>query len=259
MFEGHLGIILTEKLLADNPPAPELLDPVSSLYDSFSSNALLPKDRRKQVSCRDELIGWLEQLPKEEALALFDDNDVGPLALSPILTVVEAFSVMFLTYARHTMTRILTRHCDKEFPDSIQFALRMLRHLHGFVHDHQRLLQENLRVSYLKGNKNIEEQTKDIEYLVQDSERVVKALEEDVRFFVAISSIKEGKLVAMVSKLAFLFLPVSTWAAVMSINGPGQDGFTRFIIFGSLTLPSLLISTFIIFFWKPSNVDSLEF
>lgn len=259
MFGDHLGIILIEKLLADNPPAPELLDPVSSLDDSFSSNALLSKDRRKQVSFRDELIGWLEQLPKEEALALFDDDDGGPLALSPILKVVEAFSVMFLTYARHTVTRILTRHCDKEFPDSIQFALRMLRHLHGFVHDHQRLLQENLRVAYLKGSKNIEEQTNDIKYLVQDSEWAVKALEEDVRFFVAISSIKEGKLVAMVSKLAFLFLPVSTWAAVMSINGPGQDGYTRFIIFGCLTLPSLLVSTLMIFFWKPSNLDSLEF
>lgn len=115
----------------------------------------------------------------------------------------------------------------------------MLRNLHGFFHDHQRLLQENLRVAYLKGSKNIEEQIKDIEYLVQDSERAVKALEEDVRFFVAISSIKERKLVAMVSKLAFIFLPVTTWAAVMSINGPGQDGYTRFIIFGSLALPSL--------------------
>jgi hypothetical protein len=221
MFEGHLGIILTEKLLADNPPAPELLDPVSSLDDSFSSNALLPKDRRKQVSCWDELIGWLHQLLKEEALALFDDNNSEPLALSPILRVVEAFSVMFLTYAQYTMTRIITHHCDKEFPDSIQFALRMLRHLHGYIHDHQRLLQENLRIAYLKGSKNIEEQTKDIEYLVQDLERALKALEEDVRFFVAITSIKEGKLVAMVSKLASLFLPISTWAAVMSINGLG--------------------------------------
>jgi hypothetical protein len=219
----------------------------------------LPSDRRKQVSCRDELVGWLQQLPKEEVLALFNNNNSEPPALCPILKVIEANSVMFLAYAQNTITRILTRHCDKEFPDSIQFALRVLRHLHGYIHDQQRFLQENIRVAYLKGGQNIEEQTKDIECLMQDLERVLKALEEDVRFFVFISSIKEGKLVAVVSKLAFLFLPVSAWAAVMSISGPGQEGYTRFIIFGSLTIPSLLISTFIIFFWKQSNIDSLEF
>jgi hypothetical protein len=135
----------------------------------------------------------------------------------------------------------------------------VLRYLHGYIQDQQQLLQENLRVANLKGSKIIEEQTQDIEYLVQDLESTLKAVDEDVRFFVAASSIKEGKLVSMVSKLAFLFLPISAWAAVMSINGPGQEGYTRFIIFGSLTLPSLLISAFIIFFWKPSNVDSLEF
>jgi hypothetical protein len=211
------------------------------------------------VSCRHELVGWLQQLQKEEALALFDDNNSEPLALCPILKVVEEASIMFLTYAQYTVTRILTLHCDDKFPNSIQFALRVLRYLHGYIQDQQQLLQENLRVANLKGSKIIEEQTQDIKYLVQDLESTLKAVDEDVRFFVAASSIKEGKLVAMVSKLAFLFLPVSAWAAVMSINGPGQEGYTRFIIFGSLTLPSLLISAFIIFFWKPSNVDSLEF
>jgi len=131
---------------------------------------------------------------------------------------------MFLTYAQYTVTRILTLHCDNKFPNSIQFALRVLRYLHGYIRDQEQLLQGNLRVANLKGSKIIEEQTQDIEYLVQDLESTLKAVDEDVRFFVAASSIKEGKLVAMVSKLAFLFLPVSAWAAVMSINGPGQEG-----------------------------------
>jgi len=259
MFGVHLGIILTEKLLTDDPPAPQLPDPVSSIDGDSPSNIPSSIDRSKQVPCRVELLGWLQQLQKEEALALFDNNNSEPLALSLILKVIEETSVMFLAYAQYTMARILTRHCEDDFPDSIQFALRVLRFLHRYIHDHQRLLQENLRIAYLKGSKIIEEQAQDIECLAQDFERTLKALDEDVRFFVATSSIKEGKLVAMVSKLAFLFLPISTWAAVMSINGPGQEGYTRFIIFGSLTLPSLLISAFIIFLWKPSNVDSVEF
>jgi hypothetical protein len=204
-------------------------------------------------------VGWFQQLQNVEASALFDDNSSEPLALCPILKIIEVSSAMFLAYAQYTTARIHTRHCDEKFPDSIQFALRVSRLLHPFIHDQQQLLQGSLRVARLKGSKNIEEQTEDIECLVQDLERALKALDEDMSFLVFISSIKEGKLVAMVSKLAFLFLPVSAWAAVMSINGPGQEGYTRFIIFGSLTLPSLLISTFIIFFWKPSNVDSLEF
>lgn len=56
---------------------------------------------------------------------------------------------------------------------------------------------------------------------MQDLERALKALDEELRFLVFVSSIKEGKLVVMVSKLAFLFLPVSARAAVMSINGLG--------------------------------------
>lgn len=202
----------------------------------------------------------MQQVQKEEALALFDDNNTEPLALCPILKVIEAASVMFLAYAQYTMSRIIkvTRHRDEEFPDSIQFAVRVLRYLHEQIHDQQRFLQDNLRVAYLQGSEN-KEQTEDIESLVQDLGRALKAFNEDVRFFTFTASIRQGKLVAMVSKLAFLFVPVSTWAAVMSISGPGQEGYTRFIIFGILTLLSLLVSTFIIFLWKPSNVESIEF
>src|ERR1700732_913770 len=91
------------------------------------------------------------------SLALFDDNNSEPLALCPILKVVEEASIMFLTYAQYTVTRILTTHCDDKFPNSIQFALRVLRYLHGYIQDQQQLLRENLRVANLKGSNIIEE------------------------------------------------------------------------------------------------------
>jgi len=245
------AIILTDKLLLKDPPRPHILDPVSSLDDD--SNTPGTKGRRDQVSCRIELIGWLQRLSPQDAKALFDDHE--PLALRPVLKIVERASAMFLAHALFTMYRIVTWQCDEQFPDSIPFALRVSRSLHRHIHAQRKSLRVGLRVASLKGAENIAEQVQDIKFLIEDMDGALRALEEDVRFIVSAASIKEGKLVTWVSKYAFLFLPVTTVATILGIS---EQVYTRLAILGSLTVPFVLISIFFMFFWKPSHIDSLR-
>jgi hypothetical protein len=225
---------------------------VITLLDN-GPDTLANSGRRNQVSCRIELVGWLEQLTPLESKRLFDDRE--PLALRPVLKIVERASSKFLAHARFTMSRIVTGHCDNEFPDSITFFIRVSRSLHRHIHDQQKILKLALRVASLNCGGELAEQIQDFKFLIEDMKDALKALEEDVRFLVAAASIREGRIVGWVSKFAFVFLPVSLLAAILAISDPG---YTRFAILGSLGVPFVLISMYLMFFWKPSQIDSLR-
>lgn len=203
--------------------------------------------RQKQVSTRHELISWLQRLKPDEATSLFDDHE--QLALRPVLKIVETSSAMFLDNARYLMARILTRNCDAQFPDRVDFFLVILRSLQRWLHLQKKLLRSTLHIASLRGGGDIGEQKEDFGYLITEIDDALKALEEDVRFLVAEASIQEGKIVGWVSKFAALFLPVSLLATILSISGPG---YARWVILGSLSVPFVLISVYIMFFWKPA-------
>jgi hypothetical protein len=134
-------------------------------------------------------MSWLQRLTPDEAKALFDDHE--QLALRPVLKIVESNVVMFLAHARHIMNRILTRHCDGQFPESIPFFLHISRSLHRYIHEQQRILRYSLRVASLRGGDDIAEQKQDFAFLAGDMDGTLKALEEDVRFLVGEASIRE--------------------------------------------------------------------
>lgn len=228
-----------------------MLDVITSVDDD--SDTLANNSRRNQVSCREELVRWLQQLKTQDAKVLFDDHE--PLALRPVLKTVERASATYLAHARYITGRIVTRHCDKGFPDSIPFFLQVLRSMHWEVYDYQKILRLALRVASLKGGEKIAEQIQDFKFLIEDMKDMLKSLEEDVRFLAAAASIREGKIVGWVSKFASLFLPVSLLANILAISDPG---YTRFVILGGLSVPFVLISMYLMFFWKPSKIDSLS-
>jgi hypothetical protein len=252
MSNAFLGIILTDQLISKAPSASYISHAVTSLDKKLETPAT--GGRQYQVSSRKELIRWLQQLNLEEAKALFNNDE--PLALRPVLKIVERTSAMFLAHARYIMLRIVTRKCDEEFPDNISFFLTISRALHRHIHDQQKLLRYALRVASLKGGENISEQIEDFGFLNEDMEGALKALEEDVRFLVSAASIREGKIVGWVSKFAALFLPVSLLATILSISDPG---YMRWVILGGLSVPFVVISIFLMFFWKPPHLDSLKF
>lgn len=199
------------------------------------------------MSARRELISWVQRLQPNEAKALFDDHK--QLALRPVLKLVESSGAMFLDHARYMMSRILTHNHDPQFPDSIPFFLRISRSLHRYIHLQQKLLRSSLRVASLRGGDDITEQEQDFSFLSSEMENTLKALEEDVRFFVGEASIQEGKIVGWVSKFAALFLPVSLLATILSIN---DTGYTRWTILGCLSGPFVFICIYFMFFWKPA-------
>jgi hypothetical protein len=207
----------------------------------------LPENGRKlQVSAREEILAHLRRLEPSDALSLFNGNH-DLILLQPVLKIIERMSATFLQHARWTMSRIVTQHCDKQFPDSIPFFLTISRALHRHIHEQKRLLAKAMRIARLKagGSDRVKEQIEDFTHLSE---------EEDVRFIVAVAQIKEGQVVGYVSKLAFYFLPLSLWATILAIS----DDF-RFYILGALSVPSIVFATYIMFFFKPSNVDSLKF
>jgi hypothetical protein len=245
------GIILTDQLISDAPPASYVLNPVT-LPDDDTEN--IDSDRRwYQVSSRRELLSWLHRLSPGEAKALFDDHK--QLALQPILKIVEGEGTMFLAYAHRIMSRILWRHCDTQFPDDISFFLYVSRSLHWFLHRQRRLLRCTLWVATLRGGDDVAEQKRNFDFLASDMDGALKALEEDVRFLVGEASIREGKIVGWVSKFAALFLPVSLLAQILSIGDPG---YARWAILGGLSVPFVLISIYFMFVWKPAHFDSLR-
>jgi hypothetical protein len=140
--------------------------------------------------------------------------------------------------------------------DSISFFLQVSRALHRHLHDQQKLLLSALRVAALRGGNDIAEQKRDFEFLAEDMGNALKALEEDVKFLTSAASIMEGKIVGLVSKFAALFLPVSLLATILAISDPG---YTRWAILGGLSVPFVLISVYLMFFWKPAHLNSLRF
>jgi hypothetical protein len=197
-------------------------------------------------------MSWVQRLTPDEAKALFDDHE--QFALRPVLKIVETNGAMFLSHARYIMRRILTYHCDAQFPKSIPFFLHISRELHRCIHEQQKLLRYSLRVASLRGGDDITQQKQDFASLASDMDGALKALEEDVRFLVGEASIREGKVVGWVSKFAALFLPVSLLATILGISDPG---YARWAILGGLSVPFALISTYFMFFWKPAYFDSL--
>jgi hypothetical protein len=246
---SSLGIILTDQLLSDVPPASHIPNPVSLLDDSenLGTDACW-----RQVSARRELISWIERLTPDEAKTLF--NDQKQLALQPVLKILERHCVMFLLHTRYIMSRILTCSCDATFPNSIPFFLFLLRSLHRYIHQHQRLLHNSLAIASLRGGDDIAEQKEDFAFLDRDLAKALNALEEDVKFLVGEASVQEGKIVGWVSKFAALFLPVSLLATILSISDPG---YIKWAILGGLSVPFVLISIYLMFIF-PAYFDGLR-
>ncbi|KAF8847744.1 hypothetical protein BDZ45DRAFT_754559 [Acephala macrosclerotiorum] len=188
---SKIGIILTDQLLSDIPPSSHIPNPVSLLDDDGES---LGTDACwRQVSARRELISWIKRLTPDKAKTLF--NDQKQLALQPVLKIVERHGVMFLLHARYIMSRVSTRNCDAKFPNSIPFLLSVSRSLHLSVHRHQRLLHNSLAIASLRGGDDIAEQKEDLNFLDRELDKVMNALEEDVKFLVGEASVREGKIV----------------------------------------------------------------
>jgi len=224
--------VLTDQLLSDRPPASH----ISILVNSPEAENFGIDRRLHRVSTRREIISWIQGLSVDEAKALF--NDCHQFALRPVLKMVERGGLVFLDHVRYLMQRILVRVCDEKFPDSSAFFLEV------YIYRLQRLISSSIRAAKIRGGEDIADIELDFSYLISDMENELQALKEHVRFFVAEASIQEGKMVAWVTKLAAVFLPVSLLATILSINDPG---YTRWAILGGLGVPFVLILIFIMF------------
>lgn len=243
---------MTDPLLSDTLPGPHIHDPVASLSTDLTES----RDRHLQVSCRDELIEWLQQLPADEAKSLFD-RDSEPLALRRILKITEEAGSKFLAYLNHYSYRIVHRRLDNYFPDNIDFALSVARRMCGHNYHQQQMLEKNLIIAQAKGCGHFDE-VQDIKILIEEMRIALNELQEAVQFLVSAAAVKHTKQVTRFTKVATLLVPVNTVASILAITGSDGLQNTRFKIFGGITLPILVISSFFIFFWRAEDVHSLR-
>ena len=227
--------------------------PVATLEEDVQT--LGSHGRWHQVSSRRELISWFQRLPPSEVQSMFNDEET--LALRPILKLIETNGAMFFTHARFIMDRIVSYHCDDQFPDNIPFFLHITRSLYRCIYEQSKLLRLAQRLALLRGSGSDHDknQQQDLGFLAQDIDGTLKVLEEDVRFLVGEASIREGKIVGWVSKFAALFLPVSLLATILSISNPG---WTRWAILGGLSVPFVVVLGYFMYFWKPASLHALR-
>jgi hypothetical protein len=243
---------LTDPLLSGTLPEPLIHDPVTSLSTDLPES----RDRHVQVSCRDELIEWLQQLSADEVKSLFD-GESEPLALRRILKITEEAGSKFLGYLNHYSYRIVQQRYDNYFPDNIDFALSVAQTMCQHNYYQQQMLEKNLIIAQTKGCGHFDE-VQDIKILIEEMRIALKELQEAVQFLVSTAAVKHAKQVTRFTKVATLLVPVNTVASILAITGSDGLGNTRFKIFGGITLPILVISSFFIFFWRAENVHSLQ-
>ena len=92
----------------------------------------------------------------------------------------------------------------------------------------------------------MQQQKEDIEILSTQLQHLLARLEQDVQILHSNFAIQQAKLVSRVTKLAFLFLPLSTIATILAINGPSE----RFVIFGAIAVPLVFLSVLFFIFTK---------
>jgi hypothetical protein len=246
-----LGIIVTDRLFNNQLPQPSALDAVASLSDDLPGSG----QRCFQVSSRDELIEWLQHLSAEEEKSLFLEERE-PLALRPILKIAEMASTTFLANLQYYTTRINNRQCDDDFPDNIDFALRVARCFHRHSYQQQEMLTRNIAIARVKGCEQLEE-VQDIKFLIESMKVAQCALQEDLQFIISAASVKHAKQVTWFTKFATLVVPVNTVAAILAIAGSGDEN-ANFKIFGGVTIPLLLFTSYFIFYWRAEHVHSLR-
>lgn len=71
-----------------------------------------------------------------------------------------------------------------QVPYCIPFFLHISRFLHRFIQQQQGLLRNSLTIAALRGGDDIAEQKEDFPFLDRDLDKMLNALEEDVRFLV---------------------------------------------------------------------------
>ena len=243
------GIILTDRLIKPDKP----VDTVDSISFFDKSDT---QDRSTHVSARTELLSWLQKLPSPSRQVLFSPHE--PVALRPLIKLIEQMSSAFLAYAHFHLNRIVHGHFDVTFPDTYNFSLVIYRNFHRQIYDQQQILNRAVGMAAIKGVTDVvmEQQKEDIKTLTEEMQLLLARLEQDVQILHSNFAIQQAALVSRLTKLAFLFLPLSTVATILAINGPES----RFVIFGAISVPFVLISATIMFFSVDfSHPDSKKF
>ena len=202
-----------------------------------------------QCSARTKILYWIQGLSASARQDLLSHHE--PLALRQLIKFTECTSSAFLAYANFHLNRIICGNFDKSFPDTYGFSLHIYRCFHRHIYDQQEILQRAMGMASIKGvvDDAMQQQKEDIEILSTQLQHLLARLEQDVQILHSNFAIQQAKLVSRVTKLAFLFLPLSTIATILAINGPNE----RFVIFGAIAVPLVFLS--VLFFISTKDFE----
>ena len=255
------GIILTDCLIKDDDAASKNAqshgsDVVTAMDYLNHSNRPLSndqtEDRNLQVSCRSELEEWLRRMSRQDVMAIFNHDIL--LALNPLVRLISTMSSLYMCDIRLYLNRVANEQHDKPFPGNPDFCLYITRRLHKNIHQLQRSLDQNHQIILAKSTTPMDELTQDFVFLNQDIDSMLRRVEEDLQFLVSHISVQQAKLVNILTKVAILFVPITTVAAILSIPGEAE----RYWILGAITAPLVITLGVYLFFWDGGHSINAE-
>jgi hypothetical protein len=215
------------------------------------------RNASKQVSTRDILKSWLCKLPPGRASVLFSNLEY--FALEPLAQLFTDHMIGFIEVAYLQRYLTVGFHLESDLGLDLDDPLSSARLLHEHGDDAVRCIERFAMVLEARSPEEHKHLAADVDYLLNTMKRLVSRLENGVNFLAQGVSIKENRismaqttLVTKVSKLAFLFVPVSTVAAILSISGPDS----RFIILGVVCGPFVVFLSLAMFLFTPERTKN---
>ena len=194
-------------------------------------------DHSLQVPIRKEILSYLLSLPPSTAATIFSPQSTPLLLITPLIRTIACFSTMLLTDIRWINHRIMLPLPDDNLHHDTDLAMYISRRLCRTLEVHRYLMEDNMRIIRIRAPHLADELGTDNEFLSADISLLLTRLENDVQFLASMLSTEQAKLVNILAKVGILFVPVTTVAAVLSIQGPRS----RFVIFGAVAIPVLVV------------------
>jgi hypothetical protein len=225
-----LGIVLSDRLLKSDTPKTSI-DTLTAFSPESLEDRIRGPNRRKQVSCREEVAWWLQRLDPIKRKSLFN-NPEDPLLITPFLHVVIATNSWFINEARFQFGHISVSKHDHAFPSSTNFYLNgVARRIRSGLYYHLKHLEKNANIVKAKRYQNnrheSDELLNDVNVLRDDMNALLRMVEYEIKYLGSKQAIEhprtsflEMEQINLLAKIGTVFVPLNIAAAVLAIPGP---------------------------------------
>jgi hypothetical protein len=232
--------------------------------DTITESRMVSIGQKDQVSCRTTVQWWLRNLDNSHSIQLFKRE---PVAIWPLLGVIQVTNSSFLEEVRFHSARIFNKQYDNVFNPTPKKCVEILRRLYKNLGNHIAHLRQNLYIIQARQHRDNrhtdsddgpardtrrddrrassdDELTRDIEYLMGEMKAWQERVVEDMKFMGSEQSVKQAELVNVLTTVGMLFFPINAAAAALAIS----DSWFRLCIWAVISIVSFLATGW--YWWR---------